>query len=69
MVQAYRFIGVDSWRRIETDIRQLGEDSVFVTVNWNTVDPEGQVLRDSWTSYHLLTTPDGWRFLSYTNHF
>ena len=69
MVQAYRFIGVDSWRRVETDIRQLGKDSVFVTVNWKTVDPEGQVLRDSWTSYHLLTTPDGWRFLSYTNHF
>ena len=69
MVQTYRFVGVDSWRRIETEVRQLGADSVFVTVNWNTVDAESEVLRDSWTSYHLLKTPEGWRFLSYTNHF
>ena len=69
MVQAYRFVGVDSWKRVETEVRQLGPDSVFVTVNWNTFDAAGEVLRDSWTSYHLLTTLDGWRFLSYTNHF
>jgi hypothetical protein len=30
---------------------------------------DGQVARDTWTSYQLLATPDGWRFLSYTNHF
>ncbi len=68
-VQAYRFTGVASWRRVETEIRQLGEHSVFVTVNWNTIDPEGKVLRDSWTSYQMLATSDGLRFLSYTNHF
>jgi len=27
------------------------------------------VVRDTWTSYQLLATPDGWRLLSYTNHF
>lgn len=68
-VQAYRFTGVVSWKRVDTEVRQLGKDSVFVTVNWNTVDTDGQVLRDSWTSYLLLTTQDGWRFVSYTNHF
>ena len=68
-VQAYRFTGVASWRRVETEVRQLGEYSVFMTVNWNTIDAEGKVLRDSWTSYQMLATSDGWRFLSYTNHF
>src|SRR5688572_12295128 len=29
----------------------------------------GHVVRDTWTSYQLLATPDGWRMLSYTNHF
>ena len=68
-IQAYRFTGVVTWRRVETDARQLGESSMFVTVNWNTVNEDGHVLQDSWTSYQLLTTGDGWRFLSYTNHF
>jgi len=27
------------------------------------------VLRDTRTTYHLLSTSDGWRLLSYTNHF
>jgi len=48
---------------------QLGEYGVFATVNWNALDEDGNVVRDTWTSYQLLTTPDGWRFLSYTNHF
>jgi hypothetical protein len=63
------FTGVVTWKRVETSTRQLGESSMFVSVNWNTVNEEGQVLRDSWTSYQLLATPDGWRVLSYTNHF
>ena len=68
-IQAYRFTGVETWRRVETNARPLGESSMFVTVNWNTVNAEGHVVRDSWTSYQLLATADGWRFLSYTNHF
>lgn len=66
---SYRVTGVASWKPVEIDARQLGEHSVFATVHWNAIDAEGQVLRDTWTSYHLLATPDGWRFLSYTNHF
>jgi hypothetical protein len=61
--------GAAKWTPVEIDIRHLGEHSVFATVHWNAHDAEGQVVRDTWTSYHLLDTPDGWRFLSYTNHF
>lgn len=67
---AYRVTkGVIAWTPVEIDARQLGEHSVFATVHWNAISSEGDVVRDTWTSYHLLATPDGWRFLSYTNHF
>jgi hypothetical protein len=67
---AYRLTsGVLTWVPTEIQTRQLGEHSVFATAHWNAVDEDGQVLRDTWTSYQLLASPDGWRFLSYTNHF
>lgn len=67
---AYRVTtGVVAWTRVELDARELGEHSVFATVHWNAVSSDGNVVRDTWTSYQLLTTEDGWRFLSYTNHF
>ena len=69
-IVAYRTAsGVGNWTLVEMDVRQLGEHSVFATVHWNALDADGQVVRDTWTSYQLLATPDGWRFLSYTNHF
>ena len=46
-----------------------GEHAAFTTVRWNALDADGNVLRDTRTTYHLLATPDGWRLLSYTNHF
>jgi hypothetical protein len=69
MIDAYRGGGVATWTRVESDTRELGEHSVFTTVRWNALDSEGAVLRDTRTTYHLLATPDGWRMLSYTNHF
>jgi hypothetical protein len=67
---AYRVTtGVVAWTPVEIDARQLGEHSVFATLHWNALDADSQVVRDTWTSYQLLATPDGWRFLSYTNHF
>src|SRR5512132_1353835 len=69
MIDAYRGGGVATWKRIESDTRELGEHAVFTTVRWNALDSEGNVLRDTRTTYHLLATPDGWRLLSYTNHF
>jgi hypothetical protein len=69
-IAAYRFAaGAGKWTPVEIDHRHLGEHSVFATVHWNALDADGQVVRDTWTSYQLLATPDGWRFLSYTNHF
>jgi hypothetical protein len=69
-IGAYRFAaGVENWRRVELEIRQLGEHSVFVTAHWNALDADGNVARDTWTSYQLLATADGWRMISYTNHF
>jgi hypothetical protein len=69
-IAAYRIAaGAEEWTRVELDARQLGERSVFATVHWNALDADGQVVRNTWTSYQLLATPDRWRFLSYTNHF
>lgn len=69
-IDAYRRAAdVRAWAAREINTLQLGEHSAFVTVHWNAFDADEQVVRDTWTSYQLLTTPDGWRFLSYTNHF
>ncbi len=69
MIDAYRGGGVAVWRRVESDTNELGPDAVFTTVRWNALDAQGEVLRDTRTTYHLLSTPAGWRVLSYTNHF
>jgi ketosteroid isomerase-like protein len=69
MMQAYRSGGAATWSPIEIDVHQLGEQSAFATVRWNALDEEGQVVRDTKTTYHLLVKPEGWRLLSYTNHF
>ena len=69
MIDAYRGGGVATWKRVGIETRELGEHAVFATVRWNALDSDGNVLRDTRTTYHLLATPDGWRFLSYTNHF
>jgi hypothetical protein len=60
-IAAYRrAAGAEKWTPVEIDARHLGEHSVFATVHWNALDPNGQVVRDTWTSYQLLATPDGW---------
>ena len=69
MIDTYRGTGVATWKRIENEVHELGEHAVFATVRWNALDSEGNLLRDTRTTYHLLATSDGWRFLSYTNHF
>ena len=69
-ISAYRQAAhVANWMRVSLDVRNLGEYSVFATAHWNAFDADGEVVRDTWTSYQLLSTPAGWRFLSYTNHF
>ena len=58
-IDAYRRAGgVRTWQRLETDIRQLGAHSAFVSVHWNALDVDELIVRDTWTSYHLLDTEE-----------
>jgi len=68
-IDGYRNAGFAGFAPIAIDTRLLGERAAFSTVRWHAFDAEGGVARDSQTTYHLLATADGWRFLSYTNHF
>ena len=69
MIDAYRDAGYASFAPVAIDTRQLGERPAFTTVRWHALDTDGNVARDTQTTYHLLATSDGWRILSYTNHF
>ena len=42
MIDAYRGGGVAVWKRIESDVHELGDDAVFVTVRWNALVCEGR---------------------------
>ena len=69
-IDAYRRAShARKWSPSEIETKALGEHSAFATVHWNALDDEGNVVRDTSTSYQLIRTPDGWRLLSYTNHF
>jgi len=69
VMNAYRDAGFATFSPVETETNQLGEHSCFVTVRGNALGSDGTVVRDTKTTYHLLAVPEGWRFLSYTNHF
>jgi hypothetical protein len=69
VMDAYQTAGYTSFSAVEIDPHPLGDRAAFVTVRWHALDDAGQVARDSMTTYHVLATDAGWRFLSYTNHF
>ena len=69
IMDAYRDAGYADFSPVEIRTRQLGEGAAFTTVRWHALDTDGNVARDTLTTYHLLASPAGWRFLSYTNHF
>ena len=69
IIDAYRDAGYASFAPVAIDTRELGEAAAFTTVRWHALDADGNVARDSLTTYHTLATPERWRFLSYTNHF
>ena len=69
IMDAYQDAGYASFSPVSIDTRELGESAAFTTVRWHPLDHDGNVARDTMTTYHLLATPAGWRFLSYTNHF
>jgi hypothetical protein len=69
MIDAYRDAGYASFAPTAINTRLLGERAAFATVRWHALDSDGELARDTETTYHLLARPDGWRILSYTNHF
>jgi hypothetical protein len=69
MIDAYRAGGYASFAPVAIETRELGQHAAFTTVRWHALDADGEVARDTETTYHLLLTTDGWRILSYTNHF
>jgi ketosteroid isomerase-like protein len=69
VIAGYQAAGFASFAPVELDVHPMGESSAFVTVRWHAFDSAGTVVRDSRTTYHVLKTDDGWRFISYTNHF
>lgn len=69
MIDAYRAAGYASFAPVAIDTHRLGDRAAFTTVRWHALNADGTVARDTYTTYHLLSTPDGWRILSYTNHF
>jgi SnoaL-like domain len=69
IMTTYRGMGAAKWSPVEIEPHPLGDSSSFTTVRWNARDEAGNITRDTRTTYHLLGSPHGWRFLSYTNHF
>jgi hypothetical protein len=69
IINAYRDAGYASFSPVEINTRQLAELAAFTTVRWHALDSDGNVVRDTRTTYHVLATSNGPRFLSYTNHF
>ena len=69
VIAAYQAAGYASFSAVDIDTRALGERAAFTTIRWNALASDGSIARDSRTTYHLLSTDAGWRFLSYTNHF
>ena len=69
VIAAYQAAGFAGFSAVDIDIHPLGEQAALATVRWNALDGGGAVVRDTKTTYHLLDTDAGWRFLSYTNHF
>jgi len=65
----YQKAGYASFAPVEIATHPMGVKSAFVTVRWHAMNADGTLARDSETTYLVLMTESGWRFLSYTNHF
>ena len=68
VIDRYSAAGYASFSPVEVMVNSLGAWAAMVTVRWHALGSDGAVLRDSLTTYHVLETDNGWRFLSYTNH-
>lgn len=68
LMAAYARSGATRADIAELDVTELGRSSAFATVHWLVRDADGAVIKDFRTTYHLVSTGDGLRILSYTNH-
>lgn len=68
VMEGYRATGAAEAIPITIDVRPLGSHACTATVNWHVIAPDGRLLKDFATTYHLLAHGEGWRILSYTNH-
>lgn len=68
LMAAYAAAGAARADIAKLDVQHLGASSAIATVRWEVRDAAGALLRDFRSSYQLLSTEDGWRILSYTNH-
>jgi hypothetical protein len=69
MIDVYRDGAYVGFEPVTIHTHELGDRAAFTTVRWHALNVTGSVARDTETTYHLLSTPAGWRILSYTNHF
>ncbi len=63
MMNAYRGQGATLWTPVMIEAHQTGDFAVFATVRWNARDEHGEILRDTRTTYPMLSGDGGWRFL------
>jgi hypothetical protein len=68
LMEVYRTARAAGADLVSLDVLELGERSLFVTIDWHALADDGSPLLDFVTSYHLLSDGDSWRILSYTNH-
>lgn len=68
VMDAYRAAGAVEATPQSIEIHPLGDRACTATVHWHALDADGRLLKDFETTYHLLSSGDGWLILSYTNH-
>jgi hypothetical protein len=57
IIDAYRDAGYASFSPVTIDTRDLGERAAFTTVRWHALDADGNVARDTLTTYQMHATP------------
>src|SRR5215211_5705743 len=52
IIDAYRDAGYSSFSPVAIDTCELGERAAFTTVRWHALDTDGNIARDTLTTYH-----------------
>lgn len=67
LMAAYRRAGATAAEIVELDVRAQGDAAALVTVHWNVLGADRQLVRDFRTSYQFVSRPAP-RVVSYVNH-